>query len=147
MYDVGVGADGGASGASCAGGTSDCLGRSLAIAEATPVHDEFLIKLTRKINRLLDEAREKGKRKHRNLELINVDGQALLAWTSSLKLSAEVRRADKEEVARVLRVQPRRTDHIEPPSASYETASASEAAGDSKAGSVASGKDTQRSGS
>ena len=106
MYDVGTA--GGDVGASCAGGTSDCLGRRLATAEPTAVHDEFLIKLTRKINRLLDEARERGTAKKLDLELINVGGQVLLAWTSPASLVPEARIAqDLSEVNRLLRVNPR----------------------------------------
>lgn len=109
MYDVGVAGSGQVSGASCAGGTSDCLGLRLATVKyPTVVHDEALIKLTRKINRILDEAREKGRRKNLSLELINVGGQALLAWTSSQSLAPEARRVQSlEEVNRVLGVQPR----------------------------------------
>ena len=113
MYDVGFGTDG-VAGASCAGGTSDRLGLELAIADATPVHDEVLIKVTRKINRILEETREKGRRKNLNLELINVGGQALLAWTSPAKLGPEARRAaDIAEINRILCVHPRRSHEQE----------------------------------
>jgi hypothetical protein len=68
-------------GASCSGGTQPCAGAQLAVvAEESSVHDKTLARLTRKINQLLAEAGKK--QKDRDLELICVGDQVLLAWTS-----------------------------------------------------------------
>src|SRR5215469_5350336 len=97
--------------ASCAGGTQPCAGAQLAVvAEESSVHDKTLIRLTRKINQLLAEAAKK--QKGRDLELIHVGDQVLLAWTSPDKPPVGAKAIQGvSEIKRLLTVKPRSNPH------------------------------------
>jgi hypothetical protein len=111
MYDLMEA--GGELGASCPGGNHSCLGGQLASASLSPVHDAFLSKLTRKINRLLAEAAERGRDRNLDLELISVGDQVLLAWTSNAVPQGARRVKDTKELNQLLGVRPRSLMHHE----------------------------------
>jgi len=98
-------------GASCSGGTQPCAGAQLAVvAEESGVHDKTLVRLTRKINQLLAEASKK--QKERDLELIHVGDQVLLAWTSPDQPPAGARAVQGAyEIKQLLTVKPRSNPH------------------------------------
>src|SRR5262245_44886665 len=94
---------------SCPGGNQQCLGEKVAYADKTDVYGivamsasrliNFVLWASRAINRIIGEG---GKDAH--LELIDVGGEVLLAWTTP-KLPAEFRRVtDVAEARRLLRV-------------------------------------------
>src|SRR5215471_12995753 len=97
--------------ASCSGGTQPCAGAQLAVvAEESRVHDKTLIRLTRKINQLLAEAAKK--QKGRDLELIHVGDQVLLAWTSTERPPAGAKAVHSVyEIKQLLTVKPRSNPH------------------------------------
>jgi hypothetical protein len=97
--------------ASCSGGTQPCAGAQLAVvAEESSVHDKTLVRLTRKINQLLAEASKK--QKDRDLELIHVGDQVLLAWTSPDKPPAGAKAIHGAyEIKQLLTVRPRNNPH------------------------------------
>lgn len=100
MYEIGVNGDQLA--LSCPGGSHECLGASLAIADITSLHDEKLVQATRKINGILREVAEHHR--ERELMLINVGGAVLLVWgESKLREGFELVRT-LEEIRRLLRV-------------------------------------------
>jgi len=97
--------------ASCSGGAQPCAGAQLAVvAEESSVHDKTLVRLTRKINQLLAEASKK--KKDRDLELIHVGDQVLLAWTSPYKPPVGAKAIQGvDEIKRLLTVKPRSKPH------------------------------------
>ncbi|HYL99431.1 MAG TPA: hypothetical protein VEZ90_10790 [Blastocatellia bacterium] len=103
MYEVGINSQE-TPAMSCPGGNYQCMGMALANAIPTSVHDEKLIDATSKINHILRETAEH--RKDKDLMLINVGGQVLLAWGGKKMPEGFKVITDINEIRRVLGVKP-----------------------------------------